>query len=136
MRNTKLFLFLTIVVSFFGCGLEKMASDYDKVTYEQTPTVLEVHGGDVVVDLKGTFPEKYFAKKATVEIITVIIGEDGVETKLKSVGFELGEIFYRDNIGRNMVLEILYDNKKILPGDLLPKTSKIDLVLGNGKKSN
>ena len=85
MRNNKLFLFLTIVMSFFGCGLEKMASDYDKVTYEQTPTVLEVHGGDVVVDLKGTFPEKYFAKKATVEIIPVIIGEDGVETKLKSV---------------------------------------------------
>ena len=47
--------------------------------------VLEVHGGDVVVDLKGSFPEKYFAKKATVEIIPVIIGEDGVETKLKSV---------------------------------------------------
>ncbi len=85
MRNNKLFLFLTIVMSFFGCGLEKMASDYDKVTYEQTPTVLEVHGGDVVVDLKGSFPEKYFAKKATVEIIPVIIGEDGVETKLKSV---------------------------------------------------
>ena len=85
MRNTKLFLFLTIVISFFGCGLEKMASDYDKVTYEQTPTVLEVHGGDVVVDLKGTFPEKYFAKKATVEITPVIIDEDGVETKLQSV---------------------------------------------------
>ncbi len=64
------------------------------------------------------------------------ITKRNAETKLKSVGFELGEIFYRDNIGRNMVLEILYNNKKILPGDLLPKTSKIDLVLGNGKKSN
>lgn len=85
MSNTKLFLLLTLFISFFGCGLEKMASDYDKVTYEQTPTVLEVHGGYVVVDLKGTFPEKYFAKKATVEITPVIIDEDGVETKLKSV---------------------------------------------------
>lgn len=85
MSNTKLFLLLTIIISFFGCGLEKMASDYDKVTYEQTPTVLEVHGGDVVVDLKGTFPAKYFAKKATVEITPVIIDEDGVETKLQSV---------------------------------------------------
>ena len=85
MSNTKLFLLSTIVITFFGCGLEKMASDYDKVSYEQTPTVLEVHGGDVVVDLKGTFPEKYFAKKATVEVTPVIIDEDGVETKLKSV---------------------------------------------------
>ena len=85
MSNTKLFLLSTIVITFFGCGLEKMASDYDKVTYEQTPTLLEVHGGDVVVDLKGTFPKKYFAKKATVEITPVIIDQDGVETKLESV---------------------------------------------------
>ena len=85
MTNTKLLLLLTIIVSFFGCGLEKMASDYDKVTYEQTPTVLEVHDGDVIVDLKGTFPEKYFAKKAIVEITPVIISETGEESKLKSV---------------------------------------------------
>ena len=85
MTNTKLFLLLTIVISFFGCGLERMASDYDKVTYEQTPKVLEVHAGDVVVDLKGKFPEKYFAKKATVEITPVIISETGEETRLKSV---------------------------------------------------
>ena len=85
MSNNKLFLILTIIVSFFGCGLEKMASDYDKVTYEQTPNVLEVHDGDVIVDLKGTFPEKYFAKKATVEITPVIISETGEESKLKSV---------------------------------------------------
>ena len=85
MTNTKLFLLLTILISFFGCGLERMASNYDKVTYEPTPKVLEVHGGDVVVDLKGTFPEKYFAKKAIVEITPVIISETGEETKLKSV---------------------------------------------------
>lgn len=64
------------------------------------------------------------------------ITKRNAETKLKSVGFELGDIFYRDNIGKNMVLEIRFNNKKILPGYLLPKTSKIDLVLGNGKKSN
>lgn len=85
MTNTKLFLLLIIFISFFGCGLERMASNYDKVTYEQTPKVLEVHAGDVVVDLKGTFPEKYFAKKAVLEITPVIISESGEETKLKSV---------------------------------------------------
>ena len=85
MTNTKLFLLLTIIISFFGCGLERMASEYDKVIYEQTPKILEVHGGDVFVDLKGTFPEKYFAKKAIVEITPIIISETGEETKLKSV---------------------------------------------------
>ena len=64
------------------------------------------------------------------------ITKRNAETKLKSVGFELGDIFYRDNIGKNMVLEIRFNDKIILPGYLLPKTSKIDLVLGNGKKSN
>ena len=56
-----------------------------KVTYQQTPKVLEVHGGDVVVDLKGTFPEKYFAKKFIVEITPTIISETGEENKLKSI---------------------------------------------------
>ncbi len=45
MKNIKLLLSATIIMSFLGCGLEKMASDYDKVVYEQIPTVLEVHGG-------------------------------------------------------------------------------------------
>lgn len=56
------------------------------------------------------------------------------ETKLTAVGFELGEITYRNNIGKNMVLEMRYKGQKIEAGRLLPKTSKIDLVLGNGKR--
>ena len=85
MNKIKLFFSVTIIMSFLGCGLDKMASDYDKVVYEQTPTVLEVHGGQVSVDLNGIFPEKYFAKKATVEITPVIIDENGGESKLKSI---------------------------------------------------
>ena len=85
MNNIKTFLTTTIILSFLSCGLEQMAMDYDKVVYEQTPTVLEVHGGQVSVDLTGTFPEKYFAKKATVEITPVIIDENGGESKLKSI---------------------------------------------------
>ena len=85
MNNIKIFLSASIIMSFFGCGLEKMSSDYDKVIYEQTPKVLEVHGGEVTVELTGNFPEKYFAKKAIVEITPVIIDNNGVESKLKSI---------------------------------------------------
>ena len=85
MNNIKIFLTSIIIISFLGCGLEKMASDYNKVVYEQTPTTPEVHGGQLSVNLKGIFPEKYFAKKATVEIIPVIIDENGGESKLKSI---------------------------------------------------
>ena len=83
MNNIRLIL-LSVIVSFFGCGLEKMVSDYDKVVYSQNPNILEVHGGDIVVDLKAVFPEKYFIKKASVEITPTIVDNNGNETKLKS----------------------------------------------------
>ncbi|MGA0414782.1 MAG: PASTA domain-containing protein [Flavobacteriaceae bacterium] len=53
---------------------------------------------------------------------------------LKAVGLEVGKITYRDNIGKDMVLEMRFEGAKIEPGTPLPKTSKIDLVLGNGKR--
>lgn len=56
------------------------------------------------------------------------------ESMLNAVGFSMGEITYRDNIGKDMVLEIRHQGTKIAPGVALPKTSKIDLVLGNGKQ--
>ena len=62
------------------------------------------------------------------------ITKRNAESILKAVGFELGEITYQNNIGKDMVLEIKYQGKKIEPGILLPKTTKIDLVLGNGKR--
>ncbi|MBT5858987.1 MAG: hypothetical protein HOH88_03875, partial [Flavobacteriales bacterium] len=82
MKIVKLGLLVLLLNS---CGLSKMSSDYHKVKYEQTPAVLEVHGGYVIVDLEGTFPSQYFAKKATVEITPVIISENGEESTLKSI---------------------------------------------------
>ena len=62
------------------------------------------------------------------------ITKRNAESLIKSTGFEVGVFSYRDNIGKDMVLEIQFDGKKIEPGILLPKTSKLDLVLGNGKR--
>jgi beta-lactam-binding protein with PASTA domain len=56
------------------------------------------------------------------------------ETLLNAVGFEVGELIYKDNIGKDMVLEIRHEGKKINPGHSLQQRKKIDLVLGNGKK--
>jgi beta-lactam-binding protein with PASTA domain len=56
------------------------------------------------------------------------------ESTLRAVGLEIGEILYQDNIGKDMVLQLRYDQAPIAPGDRLPKTSRVDLVLGNGKK--
>lgn len=59
-----------------------------------------------------------------------------VKPTLEAIGFTIGKITYEDNIGRDMVLKMMYKGNIIQPGDMLPKTSKIDLVLGNGNRPN
>jgi len=56
-------------------------------------------------------------------------------SSLRAVGLEVGNVSYRNNIGKNMVLELRFNNETINPGTKIPKTSKIDLVLGNGRRS-
>lgn len=53
---------------------------------------------------------------------------------LEALGFSIGEITYKDDIGKDEVLSIKYKGETITPGTLLQKTSKIDLVLGNGNR--
>ena len=54
---------------------------------------------------------------------------------LESLGFVVGNITYVDDIGENEVLAIKHKGQTVKPGTLLEKTTKIDLVLGNGKRS-
>ena len=65
----------------------------------------------------------------------VQITRRNAEVTLKSVGFSVGEISYKNNIGKDMVLEMRFNGQPIEPGILLQKTAKIDLVLGNGKRN-
>ena len=53
---------------------------------------------------------------------------------LEAIGFTVGKVTYVDNIGKDMVLKMTFEGKEIKPGDMLPKTSKIDLELGNGNR--
>lgn len=53
---------------------------------------------------------------------------------LEALGFEVGKITYVDDIGKDEVLSVSFKGEKIASGDLLPITSKIDLVLGNGNR--
>ena len=52
---------------------------------------------------------------------------------LKAVGLEEGVISYVPHIGKDMVLEMKINGKEIKPGQKVLKSSKIDLVLGDGK---
>lgn len=52
---------------------------------------------------------------------------------LKAMGLEVGSIRYIPYIGKDMVLEMWIDGKKVKPGFKVFKATKIDLVLGDGK---
>jgi len=72
-------------------------------------------------------------RKITVPNI-IQITRRNAEAMIHSVGFEVGEITYQDNIGKDMVLEIKHQGETIKPGILLPRMSTIDLILGNGNR--
>jgi len=55
------------------------------------------------------------------------------EPTLIALGLELGQKTYKPYLGKDMVLEMRYKGKKLKAGDKIPKSSKIDLVLGDGK---
>ena len=60
------------------------------------------------------------------------ITQRSANSSLLASGLEIGEVSYENNIGKDMVLEILFNGNKINSGDMVPKKSKIDLILGNG----
>ncbi len=51
---------------------------------------------------------------------------------LKALGLQEGSIIYKPYLGKDMVLEMQLNGKKLKPGDQVLKSSKIDLVLGDG----
>ena len=61
------------------------------------------------------------------------ITQRSANSSLLASGLEIGDVSYENNIGKDMVLEILFNGNKLNIGDMVPKKSKIDLVLGNGK---
>ena len=52
---------------------------------------------------------------------------------LEAVGLLEGTITYKPYLGKDMVLELRLNGKKLKAGDKVLKSSKIDLVLGDGK---
>ena len=54
---------------------------------------------------------------------------------LKALGLEEGSVTYVPNLGKDMVLEMRFKGRNLKAGDRVLKSSKIDLVLGDGKMS-
>ena len=54
------------------------------------------------------------------------------EPALNSSGFQIGDWTYKKYVAKDEVLTMTFRNRKIKQGDRLPRTSVIDLVLGDG----
>ncbi|WP_321334301.1 tetratricopeptide repeat protein [uncultured Bacteroides sp.] len=79
-------LMATIVaLSLSSCSkkMGELSSDY----FTTTPQVLEAVGGKVPVTINGKFPEKYFNKKAVVEV-TPVLKWDGGQVKGQTAVFQ------------------------------------------------
>ncbi len=77
------FLVVSVVLSSCG-GLQQMADRANEVKYNVTPKVLEMHAEQVPLKITGTFPAKYFDKKAVL-VITPILKYEGGEKVYKSI---------------------------------------------------
>ena len=116
MKKANILHLIVAIVSvalLTGCGgIKKMAKDYQLVDYKVQPQVLEMHNDLVDVTITGTFPEKYFSKKAIVTITPVLKYANGekafkamvfqgesVEANNQAISFETGgSIDYHSSI--------------------------------------
>ena len=70
-------------------------------------------------------------KKVSVPDI-IQVTQRNATAMLRAVGLEVERVTYIDELGKDMVYNMKHKGKYIKPGDRLPKTSKIELICGNG----
>ena len=88
MNISRIIFSAIICLMLSSCALTNMANKYNTVNYTVIPATLETHAGNVALSIKGNFPEKYFAKQATIEITPYLLStNDGQEiiTPFKTV---------------------------------------------------
>ncbi len=70
-------------------------------------------------------------KKVSVPDI-VQVTQRNATSMLRAVGLDVQRVTYIDELGKDMVYQIKHKGKYVKPGDKLPKTSKVELICGNG----
>ncbi|CAM1333539.1 PASTA domain-containing protein [Tenacibaculum aestuariivivum] len=106
-------------------------SDYPKKSViEQTPDV-----GDFVKEKRKLYLTLNPSKYRDIEVPNLNgRTKRQATTHLQSQGFIVGEeITWVNDIGKDVVRGLKYNNQKITPGTKLPKKTTITLILGDGK---
>ena len=109
MKKQSLILTLALVVlTFFGCKPPKEFIDSIKAT----PNPAEYKGGKIEVVFEGSFPDKYFGKKMTMQVVPVLTTADGKVYKAAPVNYQGEKV--KDNSGNLGVITdyFLVDGKK------------------------
>lgn len=70
-------------------------------------------------------------KKVTIPKI-IQVTQRNATAMLRAVGLDVDRVTYIDELGKDMVYYIKHKGKTISPGDKLPKTSRLELICGNG----
>ncbi|WP_350287797.1 PASTA domain-containing protein [uncultured Croceitalea sp.] len=70
-------------------------------------------------------------KKVTVPDI-IQVTQRNATSMLRAVGLDVQRVTYIDELGKDMVYQMKFKGKYIKHGDKLPKTSRIELICGNG----
>jgi len=95
-KNKNLFILIFAATLMIGCGgLNKMNKNAGNIRYDVTPQVLETHAGRVPVTITGTFPAKYFDRKATLTLTPVMRYEGG------NVSFDAVQIVQGERVQAN-----------------------------------
>jgi outer membrane protein OmpA-like peptidoglycan-associated protein len=85
------FYFLAAVMCtalIVGCAnLKSMEKAAQEMALKANPNPLEVHGDTVALTISGTFPPKYFPKKASMEAVPVFV-HNGKETRYKTTYYQ------------------------------------------------
>ena len=123
MKKFYLPLVALVMLMLASCSkkMGELSSDYFTVT----PQVLEAVGGKVPVTIDGKFPEKYFKKKAVVEV-TPVLKWDGGEVKGQSAVFQ-GEKVEGNDQTISHKLGGTYTMKTVF--DYVPEMAKSELYL-------
>ena len=116
-------LLVAVVAVLSSCSskLDELSADYFSVT----PQVLEAVGGKVPATINGTFPEKYFNKKAVVEV-TPVLKWDGGQAVGQSAVFQGEKVEGNDQTiaykaGGNYTMKTVFD--------YVPEMAKSELYL-------
>jgi hypothetical protein len=90
MKNNGFYFLAAVLCAAIvvGCAnLKSMEKAAQEMGIKSNPNPLEVHGDTVALTVSGTFPPKYFPKKASMEAVPVFV-HNGKETRFKSTYYQ------------------------------------------------